>query len=134
MSTLIPFVIQNALLMAGLVVSFSLFLGVKKEMHRQARRYKQALREMEERLPKPRAAAFPEADLRAHTESVAILPPGNAPARSGFNLQRRGQALRLLRRGEDIAHVSAALGVPRGEVELLIRVQQLAATRLVRTI
>lgn len=127
MSTLIPFVIQDALLMAGLIASFSLFIGVKREMRRQARRYQQALREMEELLPKLRAATLPEVDSRR--ESVVILPPGNPPVRSGFNLQRRVQALRLLRRGEDIAHVSAALGVARGEIELLIRVQRLAATR-----
>jgi hypothetical protein len=37
--------------------------------------------------------------------------------------------LRLLRRGEDVAHVAAALCVPRREVELLIHVQELSAKR-----
>jgi hypothetical protein len=31
--------------------------------------------------------------------------------------------MRMLRRGQDLAHIAAALGVPRKEVELLIRVQ-----------
>ncbi len=124
---LIPFVVQDFLLMAGLMASFSLFLGVKKENRTQARRHQHALREIEELLPKLRAAAMsvPEGS-RDERVSVALQGP---LVRSGFNIQRRTQALRLLRRGHDVAHISAALGVPRGEVELLIRVQQIAATR-----
>ncbi len=70
-----------------------------------------------------------------HTEQLPAPPqpvePEFVPAvpRSGFHLNRRSQALRLLRRGEDIAHVAAALGVPHREVELLVRVQQLSASR-----
>jgi len=128
--TVIPYVIQDVLLMAGLIASFTLFLGMKREMRRQARRYKKALQEMEGLLPKLRAAAAPpEAESPADTEDTAVVPADDHHVRSGFNLQRRALALRLLRRGEDVAHVSAVLGVPRGEVELLIRVQQLAATR-----
>jgi hypothetical protein len=128
--TVMPYVIQDVLLMAGLIASFTLFLGMKREMRRQARRYKKALQEIEGLLPKLRAAAAPlEADPPAETEDTAIVPADNHPVRPGFNLQRRALAIRLLRRGEDIAHISAVLGVPRGEVELLIRVQQLAATR-----
>ena len=39
--------------------------------------------------------------------------------------------MRMLRRGEDVAHVAAALGVPRREVELLIRVQSMGKARAV---
>jgi hypothetical protein len=44
-----------------------------------------------------------------------------------MNQTRRVHALRLLRRGEDVAHIAAVLEVPRSEVELLVRVYQ--ATR-----
>jgi hypothetical protein len=37
----------------------------------------------------------------------------------------------MLRRGEDVAHVAAALGVPRREVELMIRVQTFGKARAV---
>ena len=49
--------------------------------------------------------------------------------RSGMNVSKRVQAMRLLRRGENVAHIAAALGVPRREVELLIRVHQLSTAR-----
>lgn len=54
----------------------------------------------------------------------AMLSP--AAPRPGMNLNRRVQALRLLRRGEDLGHIASALGVPRCEVELLVRVHRLA--------
>ena len=37
--------------------------------------------------------------------------------------------MRLLRRGEDVGHIAAALGVLRAEVELLVRVQQMSTKR-----
>jgi hypothetical protein len=45
--------------------------------------------------------------------------------RSSFNVHRRAQAMRLLRRGEDVSHIAAVLNVPRKEVELLVRVQRM---------
>ena len=48
--------------------------------------------------------------------------------RPGMNLNRRVQALRLLRRGENLEHIAAALGVPLCEIELLVRIEQLTAT------
>ena len=120
------FVIQDVLLLAGLIASLSLFFGIKREMRRQSRRYQEALQEIEELLPKLRAAA--ESPV---PDDVTVASSDHPPLPSGFNLQHRAQAVRLLRRGENVAHVSAVLGVPRGEVELLIRVQKLSAARAV---
>jgi hypothetical protein len=52
---------------------------------------------------------------------------GPAPARAGLNLNNRAQALRMLRRGENAEVVARSLNLPRPEIELLIRVQQLSA-------
>jgi len=60
-------------------------------------------------------------------EPGLALPQG--VPRSGMNLNKRIQAGRLLRRGEDVSHVAAALGVQRREIELLMRVQKLSAQR-----
>ena len=57
--------------------------------------------------------------------AAAVMPA----ARPGFNITTRAMALRMLRRNENAAHVAAALGVTRGEVELLVRVQKMAAGR-----
>ena len=89
------------LLATGLLASLMLFLSLKREIHRQR--------------PKPEKVKLPEPE--------PVFVP--AQPRSGINVNRRVHALRLLRRGEDVAHVAAALGVPRREVELLVRVQGL---------
>jgi hypothetical protein len=60
--------------------------------------------------------------LPAETVFVPVSLP------SGVNLNRRVHAGRMLRKGEDIAHVAAVLGVPRAEVELLARVQEMTAS------
>jgi len=58
----------------------------------------------------------------AFSDMTGFLAPS---ARPGMNLSRRVQALRLLRRGEDLGHIAAALGVPRNEVELVVRIHRI---------
>ena len=96
-----------------------LFVSVKRELYKQSLKYRVSFEQVLERLQ--------EADRPA--PAPAVPPPLMLPLRPGLNIQRRVQALRLLRRGEDVAHVAAALGVPRREVELLIHVQELGAKR-----
>jgi hypothetical protein len=79
------------------------------------------------------AAMYAQARMnRSHFNKVlAQLAQSPEPIpHSGMNLNKRTQAVRLLRRGEDVGHVAAALGVPRGEVELLVRVRQMSAKRV----
>ena len=54
-------------------------------------------------------------------------PPGAIPAppRSGLNLDKRSQALRLHRRGEAPKQIAAILELPIQEVELLIKVHRI---------
>ncbi len=124
------FLIQDLLLVAGLLASCCLFLALKREIQRHGRRYQAALREIEELLPKLRAAALERAEWKERPGDAMIPAPASAVVRSGLNVQTRVQAVRMLRRGEDVAHVSAALGVARGEIELLIRVHRLSAGRV----
>lgn len=44
---------------------------------------------------------------------------------SSLNLNRRGQVLRLYRRGEPSAQIASALGLSQGEVTLIIKVHEL---------
>jgi hypothetical protein len=53
---------------------------------------------------------------------LAAIPP--AP-RSGMNLDKRSQALRLHRRGEASSQIAAMLELPLQEVELLIKVHRI---------
>ena len=44
---------------------------------------------------------------------------------SSLNLNRRGQVLRLYRRGDSVAHIASALGLSTGEVALIVKVQEM---------
>ena len=116
-------IVLLVLLALGLMASLALFVSVKRDLRAQARRENRrlegALRQMQEA---PRAATPPPLPAPAAEPVYIPLAP-----RSGLNLSRRVQATRLLRRGEGVEHVAAALSIPRREVELLIRVEEMVA-------
>jgi hypothetical protein len=65
--------------------------------------------------------------LRAEREEIGIfkgLPASLPGTGASINLSKRSQALRMLRRGESAERVTAVLGIPRREIELLLKVQQ----------
>ena len=111
-------VLPYLLTAGGLFSSLALFLTLKWEMRRVVFRQRTRIEEMMVRLDDAaRPAVAPE---------VSFVP---APLRAGLNLNKRVHAMRMLRRGEDLGHIAAALGVPRSEVELLVRVQSIGKAR-----
>jgi hypothetical protein len=78
-------------------------------------------------------------DLRAAVEALAarvVDSGGQSTAadvsagvagvpRSGFNLNKRSQVLRLHRRGDGTDQIAGALEIPRGEVDLLLKVHRI---------
>jgi hypothetical protein len=110
------------LIAAGLLSTLALFITLKDEIRRQAQRQKKRIEEMADRLTEGRSP-----EPAALESSVALVP---APLRAGLNLNKRVHAMRMLRRGEDISFITAALGVPRKEIELLVRVQSIGRTRI----
>ena len=67
-------------------------------------------------------AAF--TDLEERTGMLAAPPP----IRSGLNLGRRTQAVRMLRRGDSAAQIAASIGLPLNEARLLASVERLRAS------
>lgn len=65
------------------------------------------------------AAKLHESALRPSAEPV----PGEP--RSCMNLTRRSQALRLRRKGDSPQHIAESLGIPRQEVDLLLKVHEI---------
>jgi hypothetical protein len=110
------------LIAAGLFSTLALFMTLKREIRGQAQRQKTRIEEMVVRLNEAERSPEPV----AQEEFVRFVP---APLRAGLNLNKRVHAMRMLRRGEDISHIAAALGVPRQEVELLIRVHSIGKVR-----
>lgn len=117
MMLLLPYI----LIATGLLATLALFMALKREIRRQAERQKARLEEIAVRVEesKPSPAETPE-------PAETFVP---APLRAGLNLNKRVHAMRMLRRGEDISYIAAALGVPRREVELLIKVQSMGRAR-----
>ena len=111
---IMQYIVQYSVLALGLGASLCLFLSLKRELHLQRQKHCREIDEIRSRLKSA-----------AEQEPVQIISP--PAARSGFNLSRRVQAMRLSRRGESVEHIAAALGVPDREVELLLRVQQMSA-------
>jgi len=60
----------------------------------------------------------------SHISNLMVAP---TPPRSGLNLNKRSQALQMVRRGETPQAISAVLSIPQNEVELLIKVHRVAA-------
>ena len=114
------------LIAAGVASSLALFLTLKREIARYSNRHKRKIEEMFVRLQDAEKAPVPVAAVAE--PGIAYIP---TPLRAGLNLNKRVHAMRMLRRGEDVAHVAAALGVPRKEVELLIKVQAIGKARAV---
>jgi hypothetical protein len=56
----------------------------------------------------------------AEERAGVLVPP--TPPRSGLNLNKRSQAIRMSRRGEQAEKIAASLNLPRREVELLLKV------------
>jgi hypothetical protein len=102
----------------GLIASLVLFVSVKREVHRSAHRERKRVEDLLRRLQE---ASAPPAASAAEPVYIPVA------LRPGFNINRRVHAMRMLRRGEDAAHIAAALGVSRREVELLVRVQQIVS-------
>jgi uncharacterized protein YlxW (UPF0749 family) len=71
-------------------------------------------------------------DLQTRLQDVerrSELNEGNSSQMAGINLNRRTQAIRLLRRGERPEQVSATLGMPPPEAELLLKVHRILSSR-----
>lgn len=58
-------------------------------------------------------------------EERAAIPVQPPHIRPSLNLNKRAQALRMSRRGAPAPNIAAALGLPRKEVELLLKIQRL---------
>lgn len=59
-------------------------------------------------------------------EKQGTAPQTGGPTAPALNVNRRAQAIRMMRRGEHPAQISTALAIPLRQVELLLKVNRLA--------
>jgi len=64
--------------------------------------------------------------LAEHQDSVQPAAPLWATSDMAVNLNRRGQIIRLSRKGKSISEIAQDLNVAQGEVELLLKVHDLS--------
>jgi hypothetical protein len=129
-SLAIPLAVLCALVLASVGLSLTV-LYYATSFSRAAARQAQALRdELESELQ----------GLRTGLDSVAAevhdieLPPSlqvlPGIPRSGLNMGKRTQALRMHRRGESSTQIAATLEVPVQEVELLLKVHRIVISKI----
>ncbi len=117
-----------ALVAAGSIACLFVFLTLKQE-----------LRRLKSRLDRQQAGEvaaawnlkvrFEEITLRLRdSEERAGVLVAPQPAKSGLNLTKRSQVIRMSRRGERAENIAASLSLPRGEVDLLLKINALAAS------
>jgi len=74
-----------------------------------------------------RLAEVLEKTEQARTEHEEAPRPAPVPTPGQpLNLNKRGQVLRMRRRGENAETIAAALSIPQNEVDLLLKVHQLS--------
>jgi len=105
-----------------LVLSLCLFLQVKFEMRRQAKKWAEERTALQVANLALRGALD---DLRREPEPAAAPAVSATPRVAALNLTRRSQVLRLYHRGEMPEQIAAALGVPLNEVDLLLKVNKM---------
>ena len=117
--------LNYALTALGLGLCLYLFMTLKVEIRRLLPgrvEDQQRVEALESALAEARLTVQQlENDLREVERQTGMLV-APAPARSGLNLSKRTQVLRLHRSGESSAAIATSLGLPRGEVDLLIKV------------
>ena len=75
-------------------------------------------------------------EMRTAIERLAVqireieALPGDPNVKSGLNLSKRSQVLRMHRSGDSPSQIAAALGLPHQEVELLLKVQRIMLQKL----
>ncbi len=109
---------------AGIGLCTYLFVTLKQEMNRsrkESRELEEALRQNTASIREEMASI--QETLKQLDRRTGELPQLASPM-PGMNTTRRTQALRLHRRGDRPEQIAAALGIARGEVDLLLKVQQ----------
>jgi DNA-binding NarL/FixJ family response regulator len=98
------------------------FLCAKHEMRAMNLRWRrrQTAQESATEELKAQVAQLSARILDAEERTGVLVPP--TPPRSGMNLNKRSQVIRMSRRGEQVEKIAASLNLPQREVELLLKV------------
>jgi Flp pilus assembly protein TadB len=111
---------QYSVTAVGLAASLLLWIGAKAEL-RTLRKDMAEFREKAEGELRNLSAGLEE----IRTARQTAPEPLAAPVGQALNLTKRAQVLRMHNRGESIHSIAAALQIPSGEVNLLLKIERL---------
>ena len=138
MPALLPFAVLACAALAAAVFC-SAALWVSRQQHRAAleraqadraaheARWESRLHNLEQRL-EDLAAELQDCQAQIPQSPGARAGPGRA--RSGLNLTKRAQALRMHRRGDPPDQIATLLELPLQEVDLLLKVHHIVLGRI----
>jgi hypothetical protein len=119
-------ILPYALIALAMGACLYLFLTLKREIFASEQRHKRRSDALEEHLA---ACKVRLAELSAELRAASRYLPGPPPGPRTLDLPSRTQALRMVERGEAPAAIASALGLPRNQIELFVKVQKGAAAR-----
>lgn len=124
-----PRLILTLLPYALLLVSMILFLGLSFGLSQRVNRLRSRMAKCEERI-KTEAAEFAQGvqALNRRVDALVMEIPNSEPptvSSTGVNGTLRGKALKMHRLGQSTDRISEALRVPKGEVDLLVKVHRM---------
>lgn len=118
MTDIYPLLICGVMTVAGSCLLYIFVLDVRmKTLTRRSREQREHLED--------RVTQVTEAAERLKAQLAEMEKPQRLPAQP-LNLNKRGQILRMRRRGERPETIAGALSIPRNEVELLLKVHDLS--------
>ena len=118
MTDIYPLLICGVMAVAGSCLLYVFILDVRmKTLTRKSREQREHLED--------RVTQVTEAAERLKAQLAEMEKPQRLPAQP-LNLNKRGQILRMRRRGERPETIAGAMSLPRNEVELLLKVHDLS--------
>ncbi len=124
MTDIYPLLICGVMAVAGSCLLYIFVLDVRmKTLTRKSREQREHL--------EGRVTQIAEAADRLKAQLAEMEKPQRVPAQP-LNLNKRGQILRMRRRGERPETIAGALSIPRNEVELLLKVHDLSLEQVER--
>ncbi|HYL72683.1 MAG TPA: hypothetical protein VEU96_00675 [Bryobacteraceae bacterium] len=120
--TLLPYL----LLAASIVLFLGLFVGISRRLQQLRSRVGEsdAGRQAESTEITNRIASLRLRVEEIETDQREVEPPAGVPG-GGINSTIRAKVLKLHRLGQPVEGIAEALKVPRGEVDLLVKVHQI---------
>jgi hypothetical protein len=110
----------------GMMGSLTLWISTKMDVRAVKKAFEAYREATDAKVEELRAAVDAAAETMKAAPAAPAAPVASGPLSvQGLDLTNRTKALRMARRGETVASISASLGVAQEEIELLLKLEKL---------